>query len=78
MLGTWEASISLTSTEGSPPVADDNDFYEEDESLEKIQEIRAREPDFVTAAPSRRGVTLYLNFPGDAVRWNPNTERATA
>jgi hypothetical protein len=42
-------------------VAADDDFYEDDEPLEKIQAIRRREPDFVTGG--RRAIadaTQYL------------------
>lgn len=41
-------------------MADDDDFYEDDETLEKIQSIRRREPDFVTGRHPAAGATQYL------------------
>ena len=39
-------------------MVDDDDFYAEDEPLEKIQQIRKRPPDFVTGPV--RGLTVFL------------------
>ena len=46
----------------------DEDFYEDDEPVERIQAIRARPCDLVTAPPAPRAVTLNL-FPTTEGRW---------
>ncbi len=52
----------------------DDDFYEDDEPIEKIQEIRRRPPDFVTAPP--RGATVFL-APSANGEWVELFESAT-
>lgn len=52
----------------------DDDFYEDDEPIEKIQEIRRRPPDFVTAPP--RGATVFL-APSANGEWVEFFESAT-
>jgi hypothetical protein len=51
-----------------------DDFYEEDEPIERIQEIRRRPPDFVTAPP--RGVTVFLAHSSSG-EWVEHSEPAT-
>jgi hypothetical protein len=41
-------------------MVDDDDFYVDDEPIERIREARRRQPDFVTARPAQRGVTINL------------------
>lgn len=52
----------------------DDDFYEDDEPIEKIQEIRRRPPDFVTTPP--RGATVFL-APSASGEWVEHPESAT-
>lgn len=55
----------------------DDDFYEVDESIEKIQQIRRRPPDFVTGPHNdRRGVTVFLT-PSPRGEWVEHSEPAT-
>lgn len=56
-------------------MVDDDDFYEDDEPIEKIQEIRRRPLDFVTAPP-RRGATVFL-APSASGEWVEHSESAT-
>ncbi|MDQ4032625.1 MAG: hypothetical protein M3332_10305 [Actinomycetota bacterium] len=58
----------------------DEDFYEDDEPIERIQAIRARPHDLVTAPPAPRAVTLYV-LPTTEGRWEtryPNIDSETA
>ncbi len=59
--------------EGDSAMVDD-DFYEDDEPIEKIQKIRQRPPDFVTGPV--RGATVFLG-PSVNGEWEAHSERAT-
>ncbi|MBV9163165.1 MAG: hypothetical protein JO309_00430 [Pseudonocardiales bacterium] len=52
----------------------DDDFYEDDEPIEKIQGIRRRPPDFVTAP--LRGATVFL-APSASGEWVEHSGFAT-
>lgn len=52
----------------------DDDFYEDDEPIEKIKQIRQRPPDFVTGPA--RGVTVFL-APSVSGEWVERSEPAT-
>jgi hypothetical protein len=52
----------------------DDDFYEDDEPIEKIQQIRQRPPDFVTGPVC--GATVFL-APSENGEWEAHSERAT-
>jgi hypothetical protein len=45
-----------------------DDFYEDDEPIEKIQQIRRRPPDLVTGPRNNRGMTVFL-MPSDNGEW---------
>ncbi len=63
MLGSWGACTSLTRVRKGLAMVDD-DFYEDDEPIEKIQEIRRRPPDFVTTLVVR-DIKLEVGRPAD-------------
>lgn len=73
MLGSWEACTSLTRVRKGLAMVDD-DFYEDDEPIEKIQAICRRPPDFVTTPP--RGATVFL-APSASGEWVEHSESAT-
>lgn len=54
----------------------DDDFYEDDEPIEKIRQIRRRPPDFVTGPHNDRGVTVFL-APSANGEWVEHSEPAT-
>lgn len=54
----------------------DDDFYEDDEPIEKIQRIRSRPPDFVTSPHNDRGATVFL-VPLPSGEWVEHPEPAT-
>lgn len=54
----------------------DDDFYEHDEPIEKIQQIRRRPADFVTGPRHDRGVTVFL-APSASGEWVEHSEPAT-
>lgn len=47
----------------------DEDYYEDDEPLDKIQAIRRRKPDFVTGGRAAAGATQYLSPSVATGRW---------
>ncbi len=54
----------------------DDDFYEDDEPIEKIRQIRRRPVDFVTGPRKDRGVTVFL-APSANGDWVEHCEPAT-
>lgn len=56
---------------------DAEDFYEDDEPLEKIQAIRGRKPDFVTRRRATAGATQYLTQSAITGRWERTDATAT-
>lgn len=54
----------------------DDDFYEDDEPIEKIQQIRRRSPDFVTGPQNGRGATVFL-APSPSGEWVEHSQPAT-
>ncbi|MGH3853270.1 MAG: hypothetical protein ACRDR6_07165 [Pseudonocardiaceae bacterium] len=58
------------------PVVVDDDFFEDDELIEKIQRICRRPPAFVTGPHNRCGATVFL-APLPSGEWVEHSEPAT-
>lgn len=57
---------------------DADDFFEEDEPIEKIRHAFDHGERGVTAPPTPRGQTQYLRLPGYALRVAENLSESTA